>query len=291
MTTDAPTATPESPVATTEAPVQEAAGEETRATQGNTAERQTDNGAGTAPIEKLSIMGMEIEKSKVPPELLEKVDAWNKAYTEKSQKLSEAEKKAQQLDQLSNHPAFQKWYYEQLRGPQPQTPPEDPYNLTPERQAELLSDPKRMREYVEGLAKSVVEKYALPAANQARMEAVTLRNEQRVAQLADKYKDFDDLNGQGKIEEVVAKYARQGVDIDLEDAYWLAKRPFMESEATARAHQRVQEKVNGTTLQPSGAPANTGIKPVSGKGLSLEEKMRMAFEASLRNEKIKFVDS
>lgn len=286
------TATPEISTPASEGSTQTAAPTQEGATQGTAEGQTTQQAEVTAPAaEKLSIMGVEIEKSKVPPEMLDKVDQWNRSYTEKSQKLSEAEKKAKSLDQLANNPAFQKWYYEQLRGPQAATPAEDPYKLTPETQAELLSNPDKMRSYVEGLATAVVNKYALPAAQQAQLEAKTLRNETAIARLADKYKDFDDLNNQGKIEEIVSKYARQGVDMDLDDAYWLAKRSFMESEAESKAHQRVQEKVNGSTLQPSGAPANTGIKPVSGKGLSFEEKMRVAAEHAYRGEKIRFVDS
>lgn len=239
------------------------------------------------PVEKLSIMGVDIEKSKVPPELLGKVDSWNKAYTETTQKLSAAEKKAQALDQLSNHQGFQKWYWEQMNGgAKPEVKKEDPYNLTPETQAELLSDPAKMRSYIEGLTKSVIDQYALPAANEARREAQTLRNEQTIEHLAEKYKDFDNLTD--KISEVIGKYyQKNGVDIDLEDAYWLAKRPFMESEAEIKAHQRVEEKVNGSTLPPSGAPP-AGVKMISGKGMSFEEKMRVAAEHAFRGEKVKF---
>ena len=254
---------------------------------GATSEGNSQSAASAqAAVEKLSIMGVEIDKSKVPSELLDKVEGWNKSYTEKSQRLTAAEKKAQALDQLANDQAFRQWYWERVNG-KPGEAKEDPYALTPERQAELLSDPKQFRDYIEGLTKVAVDRYAVPAANQARAEAMTLRNEQTVSRLATEHKDFDQLNNEGKIEEVVAKYAQQGVDIDLEDAYWLAKRPFMESEAEIKAQQRVAEKVNGSTTPPSGAPP-AGIKIVSGKGMSFEDKMRTAFEHNLRGEKIKF---
>lgn len=281
MAVEAPAAPPESSAPAVEtAPV---------ATEGGStevkAEGQTPQVADTKPVEeKLSIMGMEIEKSKVHPELLEKVDSWNKSYTEKSQALSAAEKKAKALEQLSQNPAFQKWYYDQLRGPQPEQPKEDPYKLTPERQAELLSDPQKMQDYFKGLATSVIKEVALPAAEAARHEAQVLRSEREIEALKAAHPDAQDLIDNDQIQGVVQKYP----NISIEDAYWLAKRAYTESEAALKAHQITKDKVNGSTLPPSGAPAAEKIKTLPGKGLSLEEKMRLAFEHSLRNEKIRF---
>lgn len=281
------TANPESSAApaVTETPQASA---EAVATQGPVPEQAP--GAGTAPVapEMLTIMGTQIEKSKVPPEFLEKVQGWEKSYTQKTQEYSAARKKAEALDQLSRHPAFQKWYAEQTNPQARKAEPEsDPWALTPEKQAELLSDPKAMRTYIEGLTKNVVEQVALPAARQAQYEARTLRNEQEVNRLAAKYSDFDDLNNNGKIEAATAKYAQRGVDLELEDAYWLAKRPFMESEAQVKAQQRVQEKVSASTLPPGGG-APSQVKLIPAKGLSFEDKLRAAFAAKFRGEEIKF---
>lgn len=284
MAVKTPEANADSSIAQTE--VQETT-VESGATQA-TAEGQQGQAQETAPApEMLSIMGVEIDKSKVPPELLEKVDHWNREYTQKSQKLSEAEKKAAQLDQLANYPGFQKWYWQEINGGK-EAPKEDPFKLTPERQAELLSDSDKFQQYVQSMILDGINRYAMPAANQAKEEAQVLRSEQEVSRLAQAYEDFDDLNDSGKIQEIVAQYAQRGSEIDLEDAYWLAKRPYMESQAELRAHQRVGEKINGSTLQPSGAPAGERVKTLPGKGLSFEDKVRIAAEHAFRGEKMRF---
>lgn len=248
-------------------------------------------GAVTAPPtpEMLTIMGKQIEKSKVPVEFLDNVRDWEKTYTQKTQEYSRSSKKAEALDKLTQHPAFQKWYQEQTnpayRNPEPQN---DPFELTPEKQAELLSDGGKMRSYFEKLATHVMEKVALPAAQAAQYEARTLRSEQEVSRLAAKYpKDFDELNNNGQIREVMDKYAQRNQTIDLEDAYWLAKRPYVENEAQISAQQRVQQKVAASTLPPQGG-APSQVKIVPAKGLSFEDKIRISASAAMRGEKIEF---
>lgn len=255
------------------------------ATQGQPANPDAAVQTPAAP-EMLTVMGQQIEASKVPPEFREKLTGWNKAYTETSQRASELDKKAQALDQLTKHDGFRKWYADQLN-PQPKAPEPSKFELTPEKQAELLSDPAKMQGYIEGLTMDVINRVALPAAKQAQMEARTLRNEQEISRLAERHPDFDDLNKNGKIEEIVAGYAQRGAEIPLEDAYWLAKRPFMESEAHVKAQQRVQEKVGASTLAPAGATP-TGIKVLPGKGLSMSEKFKLAAAATMRGEKVQF---
>lgn len=286
---EAPTANPESSPAEGGQPIEATSTPQaTGATEGTApVEGQPQEGVGTTPPAKtLNIMGVQIDESKVPPELLEKLDAWNKSYTQKSQEASELRQRAQAFDTLRNNQAFQKWYYEQTN-PQAATQGQGQFDLTPEKQAELLTEPKKFQEYVQNMALDLIQKVALPEAQKAKYEAQTLRMEQEVGHLAGKYKDFDDLNNSGKISEVLEKYAQKGADIDLEDAYWLAKRPFMESEAVLKAQQRVQAKVNGTTLPPASA-TNSGVKVVSAKGLSFQEKLRVAAEAAARGEKIQF---
>lgn len=248
-------------------------------------------GVVTAPQapEMLTIMGKQIEKSKVPAEFIDNVRDWEKTYTQKTQEYSAARKKAETFDKLVNNQEFQRWYYEQTnpaaRKSQPQN---DPFELTPEKQAEFLSDPSKMRSYIEGLATHVMEKVALPAAKAAQYEAQTLRSEQEVTRLAAKYKeDFDELNNNGKIQEVMDKYGQRGQTIDLEDAYWLAKRPYAESQARISAQHRVQQKVDASTLPPAGAPPSQ-VKLIPAKGLSFEEKIRISAAAAMRGEKIDF---
>jgi len=253
-------------------------------------------GAGTAPSdgvttpapEMLNIMGVQIDKSKVPPELLDKVGNWNKAYTQKSQEVSEYRKRAEAFDTLRNHPAFQQWYYQQINGQgQPSQPQKDPLELSPERQAELLSDPNKMRQYMEDIALNLIQKSVVPEVRKAQYEARTLKNEQEISRIAERHKDFDQLNNNGEIEKVLERYSQRGTEIDLEDAYWLAKRPYMESEATMKAQQRVKDKANGTTLPPSNARLSD-VKVVPAKGLSFDQKLKMATEAATRGEKIRF---
>ena len=282
-------ATPES---STGAPVTDttAAGGNVAATEGTaTPEQVAAQAATTAPTpEMLSIMGTQIEKAKVHPELLGKLDQWNKDYTQKSQDYSKARKQADVLEKLTQYPAFQKWYYEQTNPQARQTQQQaDPFELTAERQAELLADPKSFRSYVEGVTTDIVQRIALPAAQQAQREARSMRNEHEVSRLAGMYEDFDQLNNNGKIEAVQAKYASKNVEIDLEDAYWLAKRSIVESEAQVRAHQRVQDKVAATTLPPGGA-APSQVKVVPAKGMPFEDRMRLAAAAAYRGEKIQF---
>lgn len=280
MAVETPAATPDNSAPTTEA----TAPVEAAITQG-TAEGQTPAVQETKPPEeRLSIMGVEIEKSKVPPELLEKVDNWNKSYTEKSQALSAAEKEAKILGQLKQNPAFQKWYWDQVRGPQPETPKSDPYDLTPERQAELLSDPSKFKDYIKGMATAVMNEVAIPAAQQAQYQAQVLRSERETEALIARHPDAQDLINNEKIQEVIVKYPT----LNFEDAYWLAKRDYTESEAELKGQQRVQEKVNGSVIPPSGAPPVEKIKTIPGKGLPFDERVKIALEHSLRNEKIRF---
>lgn len=251
--------------------------------------------AAQAPVpapEMLTIMGRQIEKSKVPAEFLQNVQEWEKTYTQKTQEYSAARKKAEALDRLTQHPAFQQWYREQTN-PQAQAqrqPQNDPFELTPEKQAELLSDGNKMRDYFEKLATHVMEKVALPAAQAAQWEAKTLRSEQEVIRLAEKYNDFDELNNNGKIQEIVDKYAQRNQSIDLEDAYWIAKRPYVESQAQIAAQQRVQQKVQASTLPPGGG-APSQVKLIPGKGVSFEDKIRISAQAAMRGEKIQFDNS
>lgn len=285
MPDELPAGTPESsgPVATA-TPVDGAA---PAATQGTPAQpaATADGTNGTPPQpQMLTIMGRQIEASKVPPEFAESLKAWNKDYTEKSQAAAALRRKAEALDSLTAHDGFKRWYAEQLN-PQPRR--EEPQTPTPEQQAELLSDPVKFDQYVEKRVMDIVQKVALPAAQQAQMEARTLRNEQEIGRLAGKYSDFDDLTNSGKLEEVMLRYAKKGTEIDLEDAYWLAKRPFMESEAIAKAQGRVQEKVGAQVLPPTNGNS-AGVKVIPAKGMSLEDKLRAAFAAGVRGEKVQF---
>ena len=300
MDAEAPTATPESPVA--EIATVNTAGVSAGATQGTAEVGQSTAAVPAATEELLTIMGTQIPKSKVPPELLEKVDNWNKSYTQSRQELAESKKRAEAFDQLRGHEGFQKWYRQQVQAEMAaqngQLPPQaqgadNPFTLTPEKQAELLSDPKAFQDYIQNYTLSLIQQVALPQSRAAHQEARTLRDERTVEQLAAKFngKDgspaFDDLNNTGKIDEVLAKYAKRGTDLDLEDAYWLAARPTVESSARLKAQQRVQEKANGTTLPPSGG-GNSGVKIVPAKGLSFSDKLKIAAEAGYRGDKIQF---
>lgn len=263
---------------------------EATATQQAPQAQQVDGGVTPPAPEMLTIMGKQIEKSKVPAEFLDNVRDWEKTYTQKTQEYSSARKKAEALDKLTQNQDFQRWYYEQTNPQarqQNQQPQSDPFELTPEKQAELLSDGGKMRSYFEKLATHVMEKVALPAAQAAQYEAKTLRSEQEVSRLAAKYQDFDELNKNGQIRDVMDKYFSRNQSIDLEDAYWLAKRPYVENEAQLAAQQRVQQKVQASTMPPGGG-APSQVKLVPAKGLSFEDKIRISAAAAMRGEKIEF---
>lgn len=244
------------------------------------------NGTGetTAPETKPAEESF-FDPTGLSPELQAAYKQMQGAFTKKMQGLSEAQKKAQSLDDLVAYEPFLNWYNQHRAGTDKPSPKQEalrenpnkepakaPEEMDPEVYAQIIQDPKKFNQYVKQLAMET----AGPEIQKAKQVAEYTQNLMKVEKFGQEHPDFWELDRKGLMEPLIDKYP----GLELEDYYKLAKYPFLEDEAIRKAHGVVQDKKNAVTEKPGAViPQSRKVKVKS-----REEAMSLAWDARSRGE-------
>lgn len=204
------------------------------------------------------------DPSTLPPELQRKLSD----YDALSQR-------AQSYDQLVRHPEFQKWYAGQT-GQKPASPTaKSPLESYSDEQLASLGISRPQAEFIDKLAEERAKMFAEPRINEAKQEVAVMRRASEIESFAKEHSDFWELDKQNLIEPVLNKYP----SISIQDAYILAKAPFLQQEAVNKAHGIVEKKKAASVERPGVSPsASAGKVKVKDRVEAMEIAMRYARE-------------
>lgn len=206
------------------------------------------------------------DPSILPPELRSRYEATlaakEKEYASKYADYDQAKQSAQQLQALTQHPAFRQWYAEQQNPqPKPQQEKAPEPELSPEKYAELLSDPKAFQSYINQAVEQRAQQLVMPEVQKTRDQVQLMDKRQEIERFAAQHPDFWELDKQGKLEPVLRRYG----NLSIEDAYKLARYDSLKKEAINEAHGVVSQKRQASVERPGVASSRSSSGPVKAK--------------------------
>jgi len=191
-----------------------------------------------------------------------KIDAQTRAYFEKetSTKYADYEpsrKAAQELNQIKNDPAFQKWLTERNA-----PAPAKPFEINDDQFTAALTDKAQFTKLVQEAAQHLLDTKIGPKLQQTdnhfQLQAKTNELHQTIA----KFPDFKDLDKRGLIEPILRKYDK----ITFEDAYWIAKQATFKEDVAAAARGQVTARKGSNVERGNNAPStNKSVVKVAGR--------------------------
>lgn len=183
--------------------------------------------------------------------------------------------KAKALDELVGNQDFQTWYQGRNN---PQQPKKEEPALTPEDLQALWQDPAKAYSHINQLIEKKAAEMLTPALSKQQQDIEVMKRTRDIETTASRHDDFWKLDEKGLIEQQIRKYP----NISAEDAYWLAKRGMVESEAIQKAHQTIDKKRNLVVEKPG---VNVGSSKVV-KVKNRSELLEKAYEYAKKGEDV-----